>query len=264
MMKLTNRDIQILLKINECLWLSTKQIKSYFFPSTTMRAINKRLKMLVNEGYLICRQPSKTEEYYFKLGKKAKHVLIEETEIDSEHISTTCRFPAHLKHFSTLNDLRWYFETSINNKQGELHFFFVDRELPDLLGNLLIIPDILVSFSVPQEGQLKRYMIALEYDAGTENPQYFGRDKVKKYYEAYERGHFIFTNNNSLVVTFADSTKRVDQLIKYSKKFIDDRIQFLFASLEDLKMQSDIFANIYVDPKQNEQNKERDLCSLIY
>ena len=50
-MRLTERDIQILLKVNECMWLSTSQIKRYFFQDNTMRAVNKRLRSLLSDCF---------------------------------------------------------------------------------------------------------------------------------------------------------------------------------------------------------------------
>ena len=263
-MRLTERDIQILLKVNECYWLSTTQLKRYFFPSTTLYAINKRLKILTDQGYLGCQRLSRTEEYYFRLGNEGKNILLEMTDLDSKNIVIPRRFPVQLKHFSTLNDLRWHCEKAINQKKGKFNFFFIDRELKGLLHDSIIIPDVLFSFSLFQDGIDQRYIIALEYDAATENPQYFGRDKVKKYCQAFDNSHPIISHNNFQVITFADTRKRIVQLIRHSVKFINERMKFLFASIEDLKEYGDFLADIYIDPQRCNLNDEKIMCSIIY
>ena len=106
------------------------------------------------------------------------------------------------------------------------------------------------SFSLNQTESNSRRIWAIEYDAGTENPQYFGRDKVKKYEDAYDKGHPIFTNNDFQIITFADNRKRIVQLIRHSIKFFNKRMNYLFASIEDLEEQGNIFTNIYIDPQK--------------
>ena len=115
-----------------------------------------------------------------------------------------------------------------------------------------------------QDGIDQRYIIALEYDAATENPQYFGRDKVKKYCQAFDNSHPIISHNNFQVITFADTRKRIVQLIRHSVKFINERMKFLFASIEDLKEYGDFLADIYIDPQRCNLNDEKIMCSIIY
>jgi hypothetical protein len=250
-MQLTDRDIQILKKVNECLWLSTSQIKRCFFADTTTRAVSKRLRLLVDAKWLSCERASSTDEYFYKLGSQGRDVLTEKVGIDSEGIRIARQLPTQLKHFSTINDLRWYFELAIQKESGALEFFFVDRELKSLLADSAIIPDVLVSFTIGESGQMKKYIVAVEYDAGTENPQYFGRDKVKRYSETFRDGKLISGAPDLRVVVFADTRARIVQLIRYSMKFLrKDRI-FLFASLEDLSKGFGLRDYIFVNPQQS-------------
>lgn len=262
-MRLTERDIQILQKVNECLWLSTTQLKRYFFPSTTLYAVNKRLKILADQGYLACKRLSKTEEYHFRVGITGKSVLIEWTGMDSRDIVIPRQFPAQLKHFSTLNDLRWFCETAIQNIRGQLHFFLMDRDIKRLLPDSRVVPDALFRFAIPLQGNLKEYLVAVEYDAGTENPQYFGRDKIKKYVQAMVEDYSIFARPDLHVVTFADTRKRIVQLIRHSIKFMHSDMNFLFVSMDDLVEKGDLFANIFVNPHHLENSNGTILCSLI-
>ena len=132
-----------------------------------------------------------------------------------------------------------------------------------LLDNSAVIPDILLGFSTTQPDKKHQYLIAVEYDAGTENPQYFGRDKVKKYADALHTGHPLFSNQNLRVIVFADSRKRILQLIRHSMKFLDSCMGFLFGALDDLRFKEDFFAEIYIDPFRNKTPEENVLCSFL-
>jgi len=262
-MRLTDRDIQILLKVHECGWLSTSQIKRYFFDHATPRAVNKRLQVLTEGKYLYNERISLTNEYFFRLGSQGKQALADQAELDVENIHIPRQLPIQLKHFSTINDLRWHFEQSLERLNGTLDFFFTDRELKGLLGDSKIIPDALLDFKLNQADQMRQFIVALEYDAGTENPQYFGRDKVKKYADevAGERG--IFGTAELRVAVFADTRNRVVQLIRYSMQFLPKGRRFLFVSLEDLDGNTDIGDRIFIDPRSASSNGQVDLCSLI-
>ncbi len=262
-MRLTERDIQILLKLNWCYWLNTTQIRRYFFQGTTLRTINKRLKLLVDEGYIFSHQPSKTEEYFFRLANKGRTILLERTDLDKSDVHVPRKLPTQLKHFATLNDLRWYCDQAILKMRGKLNFFYIDRELKSMFNSSILIPDILLKFSIEQSHLQHRYVFAIEYDAGTENPQYFGRDKVKKYYEAIDGGHPFISNNDLIIIVFADTRKRVVQLIRHSLKFLNKQLRFLFGSLEDLIEHDDLFAEIYIDPQQEFANKKDLMCSIF-
>lgn len=122
----------------------------------------------------------------------------------------------------------------------------------------------MLSFEILQESNIKkRYIIALEYDSGSENPQYVGRDKIQKYVDEYHNGHKIFSHKNLKVVIFADNTKKTIQLIKHSKKFLNNSMTFLFASLEDLYNKHNLFAPIYINPLKIDLKKNEFMCSLL-
>lgn len=261
-MRLTGRDIQMLLKVNECQWLSTSQIKRYFFALTTNRAVNKRMKVLVDEGYLCCGRTSSTEDYFFRISQKAKSLLVEHG-LDADSIHVPHRLPVQLKHFAAINDLRWHAEQSIRKHQGVLEFFFADRELKGVLGASPVIPDALLGFKLNREHLVQQHVVALEYDAAAENPQYFGRDKVSKYISAIERRDGVFATPDLRVVVFADSRKRIVQLIRHSIKFLNGRSMFLFGSLEDLEREGDLFAPIFIDPARVGGSERERLVSLV-
>lgn len=262
-MRLTERDEHIMWRLHLCGWLSTTQIKREFFKKTTHRAVQKRLKILANEGLLFCKRPARTEEYYFRLGSKARFALAERFEVSSENIHTVRNLPVQLKHFSMLNDIRWHCETSIWHANGNLKFFLVDKELKGKLQNSTIIPDALFGFTIQRNGVAYHYIAAIEYDAGTENPQYFGRHKVKKYSNERIAGNPIFSDQSFRVLVFADSRRRVLQLIKHSLKFLHKKVLFFFASIEDLADQGDLFAPIFISPEKALVNDDELFCSAF-
>ena len=247
-MRITKRDIRIMQKVNQCRWLSTTQLKRLFFPDTTLRAVNKRLKILVDTKYLFAHQPSPTHEIYFRLGHMGKTYLIENSNFNSATIHLPRKFPAQLKHFSKLNDLRIALEALVLKKQARMNFLYHDRDLKGLIGESAIIPDILTSFSLFEKQCEKKVILAIEYDAGTENPQYFGRDKMKKYLRELENQHPLINQLSALVI-FADSQKRVVSLLKSSLKYLDNRLKYLFASIDDLEIQADLDSPIYINPQ---------------
>jgi hypothetical protein len=262
-MRLTERDLQILLKVHECLWLSTQQIKRYFFVGATDRAVNKRLKLLVDNKLLFCHRISPVDEFYFKIGTQGRTVLESQTKLNHVDFRIHRKFPAQLHHFSRLNDLRWYVEKSVTKHSGQLQFFLVDRELKGLLKDSLVIPDALASFWTGSDNCNKRHIIAIEYDSGTENPQFFGRDKVSKYHESIPRGLDLFNYPNFTILVFADYRKRIVQLIRHSIKFLDPKLRFLFGSFNDLNNCGDLFTDIFIDPQQCDMTNGYRPCSLI-
>ncbi|MCI0550228.1 MAG: replication-relaxation family protein, partial [Anaerolineae bacterium] len=179
-MRLTERDLHILKKVYECRWLSTRQIKRYFFPNTTDRAVNKRLRLLVDARYLFCDRSSRTDEYFFRIGTQGHMVLDEVLNAASTEISMPRRLPSQLEHFAKLNDVRFYCEAACQRTGGVFESFWVDQELKGVLGNdSPIIPDALWSFQMPGSDGIRRVLIAFEY-AHTETVRYFG-SKVKRY-----------------------------------------------------------------------------------
>ncbi|MCA9731894.1 MAG: replication-relaxation family protein [Deferribacteres bacterium] len=258
-MRLTKRDYEMLWRINQCMWLSTTQLKREFFPDTTDRAIQKRLKVLVGQGFLFAKQRSLTEEQFFRLGSKARQALIDNFGIGHKAVQIPRAFPTQLKHFSTLNDIRWYLERSVAQRKSELSFIYVDKELKRLMKEALIIPDILCSFMLTDQ----KFVLAIEYDAGTENPQYFGRDKVKKYVRELDAGMGIFGYPQICVLVFADTRQRILSLIQSSLKFLNQKSPFYFASLEDLQKQNDLLAEIYINPAELKGRQDDSLFQSI-
>lgn len=139
----------------------------------------------------------------------------------------------------------------------------MDKELKGLLKGYTIVPDALLSFKMGDNDSQKRFIIAIEYDAGTENPQYFGRDKIKKYCEEMKAGKPIFSDEAFRVLVFADTRKRILSLIRYSMKFLDKMSPFYFASMEDLSEHGNIFSPMFIAPAKL-TTQETDVLSSAF
>jgi len=262
-MQIRERDIKILMKVNECRWLATSQLKRYFFSNATTRAVSKRLNLLVKAGFLNCNRQSYVDEYYYQLGTKCRQLLLDNTEISAENLVIPRSFPKQLNHLSKINDIRWYVENSLKEVNGELHFFLVDRDLKGLLRNSLVIPDILLSFKFDSSGKALSFKGAVEYDSGTENPQYFGRDKIKKYYEMISSERQIFNTPGLQVLVIADSRRRIAQLIKYSFKFLNSNLKVLFCAMEDIQVSKNLFNVAFIDPQLIKGATANYMCTLF-
>lgn len=106
-------------------------------------------------------------------------------------------------------------------------------------------------------------VFAVEYDAGTENPRYFGRDKVKKYHDEYVHGNTLFRHSHFKVLVFADTRQRVLSLFKSSLPFLDVSLSFYFAALDDLHQCQNIFDRIYISQRCLKHGNENVLCSIL-
>src|ERR1041385_1735074 len=187
---LTGRDLKILQKLNAAGWLTTRQIRDYFFPSKSANAVSKRLRKLIEGNYLAMARTSSTKPGLYRLAGQGKLTLLEHTQRGEEVVSIPTHLPRKLKHFTAINDLRFYFEQTIG-RAAQLLYFFSERELgryyehPQsirdstiaLLRGYRLIPDALAKLRFVNDGETREVTLAIEYDAGTEHTAFFGRTK---------------------------------------------------------------------------------------
>ncbi|MCI0552065.1 MAG: replication-relaxation family protein [Anaerolineae bacterium] len=254
--------MHILRKVCECRWLSTRQIKRYFFPDTTDRAVNKRLRLLVDARYLFCDRSSRTDEYFFRIGTQGHMVLDEAMNGGSTEICVPRRLPSQLEHFAKLNDIRFYCETACKRIGAAFEAFWVDQEIKGVLGNdSPIVPDALWSLQMPGRDGMRRVLIAFEY-AHTETVRYFG-SKVKRYNSAVEQGLSIIAATKFRVAVLADTRQRIVQLVRHYLEHSLRHVPFLFGAFDDLEKHGDILADIFIDPHRGLGNNGNALHSLI-
>jgi hypothetical protein len=191
-MRLTKRCTDLLNLLKVAGWLSTNQIHRRFFIDASLDAARKRLRILVNAGYLVAFQQNRMTESVFTLGKEAKRYL---EKFGSQEICLARKPPKTFAHQAAVNDLRIAAEIS----EG-VAFFFAYWELPSLNWNQPIIPDAV--FSTGNQTYFA------EYDRGFENVGYFAKTKIA----AYRNGIGGFPAFKLLII--ADSQSRLDSLAR--------------------------------------------------
>lgn len=191
--RLTDRDVQILVKCAVCRWLTTAQIQRLYFKNATLNAVQKRLRKLADSGHLRSNREHATAEAIHSVGPKGR-LLIEEKGID---VAQTGEVPGHIEHLLGVNEIR----TAIESNAIQICFCFAYLDLPRLGWQHPVIPDLV--FAV-HDGQKKRTFL-VEYDRGTET--------LGKLFEKlvwYDKGLSGFRFESVLIV--AETARRLDLL----------------------------------------------------
>src|ERR1044071_8978953 len=110
LVEMTERDLKIFQKLNAAGWLTTEQIRNYFFPGKSTNAVSKRLRKLVAAGYLSLTRYNSTAPGLYRLSGRARLMLIEHTELSGNEITIPNQVPRKISHFIAINDLRFCFE----------------------------------------------------------------------------------------------------------------------------------------------------------
>ena len=173
-------------------WLTTSQIRRRFFSGASDDAARKRLRKLVEGGYLTVFQANRMSEAAFSLGREGKRAL---ERNGGREVCLELRPPKQWEHFVGINDVRIAVELS-----GSVSYFFACWELPGIGWPHAIIPDAVF--------RLGDRTFALEFDRGSENIRFFVRSKIA----AYRRGFDGLPLAALLVVT--DRKARLDDLAR--------------------------------------------------
>lgn len=248
MMRITARDKELFLKINEVHWLTTGQIGRYFFPGKAWNAVNKRMRKLVHSGFLFCGRRSSTEEYLYRLTGKSRQLLVEQLFQNPEDVVVPKRLPRNLQHFVAINNLRYAFESAVAAAAGEMILFAADRDIKRINPRARLIPDGIVRFDLKREGIFKTHSFFLEYDNGTENPGYFAKTKIRNYVETLRLDETDSGSDDFRVLIFADNLRRVTSLMRHTVKFVPVAGMFLFTVMNDLQDGQGIFDPLFLDP----------------
>ena len=191
-MRLTKRCLALLKLLRAARWLTTSQIRRRFFAGATDDAAQKRLRKLVQAGYLVVFRVSRMSEAMFALGREGKRVL---ERAGTDEVELERRVPKQWEHFVGINDVRIAVELS-----GSVSYFFACWELTALSWRCPIIPDAVFS--------LGERRFAVEFDRSFENIPFFLRTKMA----AYRRGLDGFPLSAVLIVT--DRRARLESLAK--------------------------------------------------
>jgi hypothetical protein len=153
--RITERDMQILVKCAICRWLTTAQIRRIYFPKASLNAVQKRLRKLSDGGYLRSYREHPTAEAVHAVGPKGKP-SVERKGIEVELGGDA---PKQLEHVLGINEIR----IAVESSAVRVAYFFPYWQLASLGWTGQVIPDAVFACSMPE-----RRTFVIEYDRGTE------------------------------------------------------------------------------------------------
>src|SRR5437016_6307999 len=112
-MRLTERDKEILRKLQRCKWLTTSQIQRVFFPDAALDPVRKRMRKLAHAKYLQSFRQHHMAEMLHGLGKP----------------------PKQIEHLTGINDIR------LAAEKENPDLFYAYWELPGFEWDYPIVPD---------------------------------------------------------------------------------------------------------------------------
>jgi hypothetical protein len=187
-MRLTDRDMELLTLLRVGRWLTTSQVHRRFFAKATRSAARRRLRLLGAAGFVRKQQATPMQEALFTLGRESKRVL---ERGSAKEVVIERHPPKQLDHLIGINDVRIAAELT-----PELSYFFAAWELPATGWKHGIVPDAI--FRIADQ------TFALEYDRGLENLRYFVGSKVA----AYRRGLSGLPLAGVLIAVDSESRRR--------------------------------------------------------
>ncbi len=258
--RFTDRDLKILQKLNAAGWLTSKQIRNYFFPDKSTNAVCKRLRKLIASRFIAMARLSSTEPALYRLAGQGRLALLDRTAGADENITIPNQVPRKIRHFTAINDLRYYFEKNVQDPPAKLSFFLSETELGRYyqnravggdpfviwLKNYRIIPDAVARIRAMRDGQARILNLYVEYDEGTEHASFFGRTKVRQYSSLFTRKHEHLKDVK--VLTFARSINRLIGLMRQTVLEQAPRHLFYFALLEKLSCDGWPGSEVFLDP----------------
>jgi hypothetical protein len=223
--RVTERDVQILVKCAVCRWLTTAQIRRLYFPETSLNAVQKRLRKLSDVGHLRSHREHPTAEAVHAVGPKGKP-LVEGTGVE---VALGGDIPKQLEHLVGINEIRIAVETG----RVPVAYFFPYWQLASLGWTWQVIPDAVFACRIPG---LRRFVI--EYDRGTETLAKL-LDKLTCYDNGL--GGFVF----EAVLLFTEGKRRLDLLSRQMQRS-HLSLTVLAATIEGIN-EVDFFASEFVE-----------------
>jgi hypothetical protein len=212
--RLTDRDVRMLVKCALCRWLTTDQVRRLYFPKATLNAVQKRLRKLADAGYLRSYREHPTAESIHAVGPKGKP-LVEEQGVE---VAAGIDVPGQAEHLLGVNELR----IAVEQAPVAVAFCFAYWELADLGWMYPVIPDLVFAVRSPE----RRAFVA-EYDRGTET-----LDKLLEKLRRYGDGLEGFRFEAVLVVT--EVSRRFD-LRGCEADRRDAAVPVLVSTLKDIR-----------------------------
>src|SRR3989442_3514436 len=190
-LRITDRDVRLLVKCAVCRWLTTDQIRRVYFPEASLNAVQKRLRKLSEAGYLRSHQEHPTAEAIHAVGRKGKR-WVEEKGLE---VAVGGEVPRQVEHMLGVNEIRIAVEAGAN-----VAYFFAYWQLANLGWAHPVIPDAVFAVRTPE---LRTFLV--EYDRSTET-----LDKLFRKLGSYDQGLAEFPFEAVLILT--ERTRRLDLL----------------------------------------------------
>jgi hypothetical protein len=223
--RITERDVQILVKCAICRWLTTAQIQRLYFPRASSNAVQKRLRKLSDAGFLRSHREHPTAEAVHAVGPKGKPLV----EGKGVEVAVGGEVPKQLEHLLGINEIRIAVETGA----VPVAYFFPYWQLASLSWTLPVIPDAVFAFKPPE-----RHAFVIEYDRGTET-----QEKLLGKLTCYDNGlpGFAFES----VLLFTEGNRRFDLLSREMRRK-NLSLSVLAGTLEGIN-EADFFAFEFVE-----------------
>jgi hypothetical protein len=211
--RITERDVAMLVKCALCRWLTTDQLRRLYFPTATPNAVQKRLRKLSEAGYLRTHQESPTAEAIHAVGPKGKP-LVEEKGIAA---MLGGEIPRQIEHLRGVNDIR----IAIESGSEPIAYLFAYWQLPNLGWSYPMIPDTVLGVRAPG-----RRTFLVEYDRGTET-----LEKLALKFRWYETSFLRFPFE--AVVFITERPRQTDLLLRELRRK-EVSVSILSSSLESV------------------------------
>src|SRR5713101_1379256 len=219
MTKLTSRDRKILRTIAACQVLDTSQVHRWHFGNVSLNMAQKRLRKLVEAGYLDSLETKVCTDNLVVLGKEGERQL----QQHGWNVELKKDLPKDLAHHMGVVDMRIAIERGLEHIPGlRLRYFYAYWELGRFGWSYPIIPDAIFSVRNAFTAQA-----ALEFDRKTETLGVFAR-KLLQYRTLLHR-HPLST-----VIVVAEKSKDIERL-QQGLENIGTHIPLLIVPLEELK-----------------------------
>jgi hypothetical protein len=196
--RLSERDVRVVLKCAVSKWLTTGQLARLYFGQVTPDAVRKSLRRLVEAGYLLAHREHQMAEALHALGPRGKSLL----EAKGLAVEASRKPPRQIEHLVGINDVR----VAVEVKPRAVAYFFASWELQGLGWVHPVIPDAVFGLKLPE-----RRTFLVEYDRATETlPTLVAKLR------AYEGGLSGIPFRALLLVT--DTSTRLETLARHVRK----------------------------------------------
>ncbi len=220
-MRVTKRDVELLLALRAARWLSTRQVGELCFSGTSLEMARRRLRLLRSGKYVRSCQSNSMAQALHTLGPAARDLLRSEGASAFRLERTP---PKNLEHFTGINDIRIAMERCAKKGCFEISFFFACWELQQQSWPHRIIPDAVCAL---ERGDAEPVTVLFEYDRGEESSAYVLRTKFRPYTSGLKGFPF------AKVIIVADEKGRMEQLRSAAELSGKDGL-FGFILLKDL------------------------------